>query len=739
MIRQIAFLGAVFLFALNTQAQVLKGLVKGKQEDGKIEALPGATVSMADRSAVVLTDANGAFEIKASAGSNVLIASFVGFENDTIVVSDTSKAINFVLQNGSLLKEVVIEEQVDATSRSKMNVLNMQLVTEKELGKAACCNLSESFETNPSVDVAMNDGVTGLKQIQMLGLAGVYTQITTENIPNTRGLSSYYGLIYEPGTWISSMQVSKGVGSVANGYESISGQINIEERKPFDKEKTFVNGYTSSMGRNELNLIKATNVAERVSTALFLHGNYTGMITDQNVDGFRDMPTGNQVNVYNRWKFANKKGLEGQVGARYIKDDRIGGEMMFSEGKPNNLYGTKVKTEKKELYSKTGYILNDAATKSIGWINSFQSFNVNGIYGLINYTGLQNTYYSNLLYQTESSEKTHKFRGGASFMFDDLKETYQSLAFNRKEIVPGAFGEYTYNHEEIFLAVAGLRVDYHNVFGAFITPRLHLKYIINENLIARLAFGRGQRTANIFAENSVLLVSNRNLIINGNGSNYAYGLNPEVAWNNGANLNYDFKLNHHKGNINVDAYYTYFTKQVVVDLDQSARNAVVYNLDGKSYSTSIQTEITYEPLKRLNIKMAYRYLDVKTAYHNVLLEKPLIAKHRTFINADYTTRSKWKFDATAQYVDTKRIPFTGDNIEVYQLKERSKGYALFNAQITKVLNKWEAYLGVENIANYIQPNLILGSDRPFSQYFDASMAWGPGIGRLFYIGFRYKI
>jgi len=290
------------------------------------------------------------------------------------------------------------------------------------------------------------------------------------------------------------------------------------------------------------------------------------------------------------------------------------------------------------------------------------------------------------------------------------------------------------------MVVAGIRIDYHSLYGFFLTPRLNMKYNILSNLILRASAGRGLRTASVFAENISLLASSRKIILNNFNNDFPYGLKPEIAWNYGFNLTYNFTLDYRQGSISVDIYRTDFENQVIVDIDKNPHEADVYNLVGKSFSNSLQFQGDYELIKRLDLRLAYRYYDVKTTYSDELLEKPLTSKHRFLANLSYNTRNFWNIDLTINTQGPKRIPNTKSNPDEYKLAEYSQWYSVVNIQISKTWKeKFEAYIGVENVFDYRQKKLIVAADDPFGKYFDSSIIWGPVFGRNFYLGLRYKL
>lgn len=733
---------SIFFLTFSLKAQPIKGVVLEKNVNGNLLPLVGANVYWMGTFKGVATDTIGNFIIKIDSTSNRLVVSYIGYKADTIIFSG-QKNLKIILEAVKTLKEVEVVGRQSSTVVSSLDPIKTQLMTEKELTKAACCNLSESFETNPSVDVSYADAISGVKQIQMLGLSGIYTQLTNENLPGTRGLSSNYGLSYTPGSWIEGIQVIKGAGSVANGYESIAGQINVELKKPEEKtEKFLFNAYANAMQRTESNLNLTQKVNKNITTTLLLHGNYFDNKIDMNHDRFMDVPIGNQINVINRWKYKNSKGLEAQVGIKALKDERMGGQMEYNpktDYMTTNKYGLGINTQRLEGFGKIGYILPESVYKSIGFMFSVLDYQQNSYYGINKYSGHQQTVYGNFIYQSIIRDTRHKFRTGMSYIYDKFNEAVFNAYYKRMESVPGIFYEHTYSGFIGWIIVAGIRADYNMLYGPIITPRLNVKYDLSEKTILRFSGGRGQRTANIFAENSSVFASSRQFELLTPNNNLPWGLKQEVAWNEGVNLTYNFRLKNHDGNIGVDFYRIDFVNQVVADLDKDPQKVYFYNLEGKSYSNSFQSEINYELIKNLDIRLAYRWYDVKTTFSSTLMTKPLIAKNRAFANIAYEFK-KWKFDYTVNWVGPKRIPNTSSNPLNYQFQSYSPDYFIMNAQVTRTFFKnLDTYLGVENITGYMQHNLIIGYEQPFGNYFDSSLTWGPVFGRMMYLGLRYKI
>ena len=737
--KRLLYLMSFVLITKTAAAQYCTGKVFGTKDNGTTEELPGANLYWQGTTTGTSADSSGKFQlVNHTTFPAKLIVSVVGFKSSEVLIKQqNTKNIKVVLEYEVNLKEINIETRQNTTMYSSFNPINTEVISGKELLKAACCNLSESFSTNSSVDVAFTDAVSGAKKIQMLGLDGIYTQILSENMPMLRGLSSAYGLNYIPGTWIENILVTKGTGSVINGYESISGQINIEFLKPEEQKKRFfLNIYANAKGRAESNLHFAKKINTKWSTLLFAHASDLSKKNDMNKDSFLDMALTRQYNLFNRWNFHNQKNFEAQFGIKALLEIRRGGQTNFNYktdfGK-NTIYGIGINTNVIEYFSKTGFLFPSNPYKSIGIQTSGKWQQQNMYFGIRKYDGEQKNIYLNAIFANIINNTNHKYKLGASYILDDYKEKYNDSVLNRIESVPGVFAEYTYSNTNNFSLVAGGRADYHNLIGLQLTPRLHMRYNATKSTTLRLSGGRGFRTANIFIENQSVLASSRVVVIKEK-------LNPEVAWNYGISINQKFKLLSNESFINIDFFRTDFQNQVIVDFDQHVNKIIFYNLKGKSYSNSLQIDFAFTPIKMLDIKLAYKWYEIKTTYNDMLLDKPYVPKNRIMLNAAYSTYMDiWKFDFTANWLGVSRIPNTLLNPIEYQLNAYSEKYFLMNTQITKKFRKFELYLGCENILNFTQKNPIIAPDKPFGNNFDASMIYAPIEGRIIYTGFRISI
>ncbi|MBT8234364.1 MAG: TonB-dependent receptor, partial [Bacteroidia bacterium] len=719
-----------------------EGFIYEINDKGNKTPLIGASVKLGDTNVGTTTDLVGHFRIDNSdAHADTIQVSYIGFETKTIALEEKG-VVEITLNTGHQLETVEVVYKKRTTEVSFIKSINSETITREELCKAACCNLSESFETNPSVDVSFPDAITGTRQIQMLGLAGPYVQITRELMPDVRAMSTIYGLSMTPGPWIQSIQLIKGAGSVVNGFESLTGQINVELKKPERGDKFFLNGYMNAAGRTELNSNYRHDVGENVATGFLLHAKQMTAVHDNNGDGFTDMPKEKDFIIANRWKFKRAKNFEGQLGFKYSSLSHQGGSHdHFSGANQNHEEHWRMNndTDRYEAWAKVGYVNPETPKSSVGLQFSAVRQNQKSMFGNDVYDNDQNSLFANLIFQ-HIPDENNIIRMGLTYQYDDIYEHVGRAGFfNRDESIPGAYFEYTYKDNKKWSVIPGIRVDKHNVFGVFVTPRLHAKYNFSDKSIVRISGGRGQKTASIFAENLGLFSSSREVVINGNGSNDMYGLDAEVAWNYGINYTQGIDISDRELIISFDAYRTSFENQIVVDLETPGRVSF-YNLEGSSYSNSVQLKLEYPVLKNLDVRMAYRMFDVKTTYGNELLEKPMVSKHRSFINVAYKTDSDWHFDATLNWNGQKRLPNTSSNPIEYQRPDRSPDYFILNAQIMKRWGKkWDVYLGAENLLNYQQRDAIIAGDDAFGQYFDASIVWAPLFGANLYVGFRYTL
>ena len=713
------------------------GLIQG-QNNRQLKPLYGAKVKLLGSNDGVITNEEGQFElILPRVLPDTLIISARGYFSDTIPVTkdDRFTAFNIVLYSELLLPEVIVGYRKNTSSISRLKVLHVEELTSSELRKAACCNLGESFETNASVDVNMTDAVSGAKKIRMMGLEGIYTQIQLENMPFLRGIESSFGLETIPGSWIESIQITKGAGNVVNGYESMAGLINLELAKPETMDRFYFNAYQNRMGKSEINLMSGIELNEKWSTGIFAYLSSQWGQLDENSDDFMDIPLGSYAAFLGRLDYEGEK-MEAKFGMNIHLDTKLGGQVGYVD-EPNafgwnddwgidpSKFGLQINSDHIDVFSKTGFF-GKHPSQSIGIITKWKYEMIDGNFGNRFFAGEEKRAYINIIYDDIIKTSDHKIKTGLSYNYIDIfQATSDSLTSNRIENVPGSFFEYTFTGPR-FTSVIGARYDYHLIFGEQFAPRAHLKYKLTERTDIRFTSGKGWRIPNYIIDN-VSLLANSFTWISPNE------IRPEVSWNVGGSVFQEFKMKHSPATLTVDFYRTWFENQLVVDRENN--QVRFFNLEDQSVSNSFQAELSIEPFKRLVIRAAYKYLDVRSLFGDSLQAKVMIPKHRGFLNLAYTSRNKrWDYDLTLSVFGRSRLAASPQSNESF-----SAVFPRLNAQITYKMKRWDLYLGGENLTNYTQQNPIVEPENPFGPNFDATRVWGPIIGYNVYFGIRFAI
>ena len=716
----------------------IKGLIQGADGSQK-KPIYGAKIKLLQAKSGTVSREDGTFELVLPKElPDTLVISAFGYNPDTLIVSkkDRFTALNILLYSDKLLPEILIEYRKNGHSISRLKTLHVEELTAIELRKAACCNLSESFETNASVDVNITDAVSGAKKIQMMGLDGVYTQIQMENIPYLRGLESAFGLSTLSGTWIESIQITKGTGNVVNGYESMAGLVNLELKKPDEMEKIYLNVYQNIFGRSEFNFNKGIILNPKWSTGFLGHVSSTYGNIDRNKDAFRDLPTGDNTAFMNRWAYKGKK-MEAQFGINFYRDRKVGGQTSFFRNEENQVdtvnYGVLINSKHIDIYGKTGFF-GKRPMQSLGIVYNIKHQEIDGFFGLKNFSGLEKRGYINVIYDDIIGTSDHKIKVGTSFVAIDISQKADTLSQKRMELVPGIFAEYTYTGRRL-TGVFGSRYDYHSIFREQFSPRVHLKYLLSEMTDLRFTAGKGWRVPNFIIDNISLLASSKQWIAPSETK-------PEISWNIGGSLVHEMKIFERKASISLDFYHTRFENQLIVDRDDAINAIVFSNLKNSSFSNSFQTEFSFSLIKNLDIRLAYKFLDVQAKYGNEMRQQVMIPRQRGFVNIAYITRNKrWEYDFTCSVFSPSRLPiqrdFSNDTLLISDMK--SPIYAMINAQITHIYKKFDFYLGGENLTNSTQKNPIIDAANPFGSKFDATNIYMPITGINIYVGIRYAI
>ena len=754
--------------------------------DDKGEPLVGANVYWAGTTVGVATDLDGHFKLEPVESTRLLVTSFMGFHNDTTEVTQHSE-LTIVLVSDLVLEEVNIVERKMAVLRSRLTPLATETLTGEALCMAACCNLSESFETSASVDVAYSDAATGAKQIRLLGLSGTYVQMLTENTPNIRGLAQSFGMEYIPGPWMEAIQVSKGTSSVLNGYEAIAGQINVEYLKPQTQDPIALNAMISTETHAEVNASGGWDLNDKVSTGVLFHAQNMSLDLDHNQDGFLDMPKNTNINLLNRW-YVKTGDYTGQFLVRGLYDHRQGGLTKEAEQMINQPYAIDLNTWRVDGFVKNGYVFDADLGTSIGIIASASYHNQQNAYGAHRqWNAAQTNAYLNAIFQTTFDDSNYdlwdyhqnKISAGLSVNYDGYEESLGDEVM-RHEVTTGAFMEYTYTYKDKLTILAGIREDYSSRYGFFTTPRMNVRYAPFEWWTLRASVGLGYRSPNAIADNAAYLASNRVYQLYAPLHNatplsttlHNATLAQEQSMNTGVSTVFYIPIGKRELQLSGEYYYTVFADGVIADMDRSLQGVTLYNMhdveEAEYFSHNWQVEATMEILRGWTMTAAFRYTDVKQTTFNSaanewqLRDKPLQNKFKGIITTSYQTPLKtWQFDLTAQFNGEGRMP------DGFVVPEGSQQYTMHNGyiyhkwypqllgQVTKFFRTWSIYLGAENMTNFTQDSPIVGERleakgkrhggegagfvNPYSSNYDASMIWAPIHGWKLYLGFRWAL
>lgn len=727
------------LFPNDLCAQSVSGSVMNEFNDPLI----GASVYWASSTIGTSTENDGSFELSTDNDlRKLLVASYIGHISDTIDVSNSNQA-HFRLEQ-QMMDEVLVTGQQSGVILSSVDAIRTEQITTVELDKAACCDLAGCFETQTTVQPQTTNIVTNAKELRILGLPGVYTQVMMDAFPLFQGLSYTYGISSIPGTSVQSIFVAKGANSVLQGYESISGQINVITKESDNSEKLLLNGFANSFGGQQFNVNYAAR-KENLSNLTTIHVTQPANDRDRDKDNFLDVTKINRYLVSNKVKYGDDAalGLSGTVGISFLNERRIGGQTDFNpetDKGSSEVYGQVVNINQPQVWSRTDYRFNP---------NHHLTFYLSGFYqdqdsyfGNVKYDAEQTNIYANLQYKYVYGN--HNLKTGISLRDLNLKEdisftgnaigrTYDGL-YNREENVLGVFAENTMElFDNTVTWIAGIRADRHNEFGTILTPRTLVKFNLTSSTTVRASVGTGWRTVNLFSENINLLVASRDVVI-------TETLNPEKALNAGFNITQTFNTENVSGSLTGDLYYTDFQNQIFPDYLSDPTKAIVANFEGKSRSNVVQSELYLDFYEVVYLKTGYTFLDV---YREINGEKELLpfnARHKFLVSTGYKPLSKkWQMDLNLHVYGKRRLANTASNPPEYQRPEFSDSYAVLNGQVTYNINRFEWYTGCDNIFDFRQERPIVSWQEPFSPYFDTSSVWGPTMGREFYLGVRFKI
>jgi len=730
--------------ALTINAQTINGIVKAQKSDGEVEPLAFASIYWLEGKISLESNEKGEFSFnKKGSGTVSLIATYVGYTKDTLLLKNGEVKAELLLKEQNELNAARVVGKQEGNFLSKITPVKTEVITAAGLCKMACCNLAESFENSASVTVGYADAITGARQIRLLGLSGIYTQMLDENRPVMRGIAAPFGLSYIPGQWLESIQIAKGPSSVVNGLEAITGQINLEHRKPTAEQPLFLNLFLSNTLRTEANVASSLQLNNKLSTVMLGHFSTDPKGHDGNHDGFKDEPVSMQFNVSNRWLYLADNGMQIRFGFKALSDDRVAGMNEFEKGMDitPNLWGSEIKNTGLNSFLKVGIPLNASNSKNIATVIDYSWHRLNSFFGLNKFDAIQNSAFVNVIFQNEINEN-HKLILGLSGQMDNLDETLTIREFTsadnlsdvsvlypgREERSVGAYGEYTYTKGEKVSVVTGIRLDRNNIYGWLFAPRVNVKYAFFDELIFRGSAGRGFRSPNQISDNLGILSTGRRIVLENN---------PDIedAWTYGVNLTGYMPFGFDKkASLSFDYFRTDFNSQLIVDQERNTSEVWFYNLDGRSYTNTYQADFSVAPVERFTILATFRYNDAKATLEGQgLVERPLVSRYKGVLNFQYATRmNKWTFDFTAQLNGPSKLPsFIGGG--------NSPVYPMFYAQVTKKFRDLDVYIGGENLSNYRQKHPIMNASDPYSQGFNSTLIWGPLMGVKVYAGLRFTI
>jgi len=729
---------------LTINAQTINGIVKAQKSDGGVEPLAFASIYWLEGKISLESNEKGEFSLNnKGTGTVSLIATYVGYTKDTLLLKNGEVKAELLLKEQNELNAARVVGKQEGNFLSKITPVKTEVITAAGLCKMACCNLAESFENSASVTVGYADAITGARQIRLLGLSGIYTQMLDENRPVMRGIAAPFGLSYIPGQWLESIQIAKGPSSVVNGLEAITGQINLEHRKPTAEQPLFLNLFLSNALRTEANVASSLQLNNKWSTVMLGHFSTDPKGHDGNHDGFKDEPVTVQFNVANRWLYLADSGMQIRFGFKALSEDRVAGMNEFKKGMDitPDLWGSEIKNAGLNTFLKIGIPLNASNSKNIATVIDYSWHRLNSFFGLNKFDAIQNSAFVNVILQNEINEN-HKLILGLSGQIDNLDETLTIREFTaedklsdvsvlypgREERSVGAYGEYTYTKGEKVSVVTGIRLDRNNIYGWLFAPRVNVKYAFFDELIFRGSAGRGFRSPNQISDNLGILSTGRKIVLENN---------PDIedAWTYGVNLTGYMPFGFDKkASLSFDYFRTDFNSQLISDQEFNTSEILFYNLDGRSYTNTYQADFSVAPVERFTILATFRYNDARATLEGQgLVERPLVSRYKGVLNFQYATRmNKWTFDLTAQLNGPSKLPnFMGGG--------NSPVYPMFYAQVTKKFRDLDVYIGGENLSNYRQKHPIMNASDPYSQGFNSTLIWGPLMGVKVYAGLRFTI
>lgn len=733
MVLHLIFWIVLFAAFSTSHASDISGRITIRSADGSRIGLASVTVQWVPNGPGTFSKVDGSFSLLHASGFDTVEIRHVGYSTQRLHVSKALFDVELQPLDAEGGTVTVVAEQSGITTAP----IKTERITSRDLSKAACCSLAESFEKSPTVEVSYSDAISGARTIQLLGLRGTYTQLLTEAVPAVRGMEIPYGLDHIPGPFMESVSISKGASTVTQGYEAMTGQINVEYRKPMQSEPLFLNIYGNTLGRGEINATSAVRFSDELGTMLMAHGRSFSGEVDQNADGFLDMPKFRQINLLNRWWY-NDDDVEVQVLGRIIHDGYASGQLgaSFDDLAPRtDRFTMRTSIQRYEAFAKLGLLdaIESVPNSSIALVANASTHSYESFFGLRNYVGSQSSAQIRGIVALPFSEE-FSFIGGASWQFDDVNESILTDTLLRRESVPGLFAEGTFSLAPTITLIGGFRVDEHNLYGTFVTPRVHLRWLLTDVTTVRASAGKGYRVPTVIAENISAFITSMPPVISSE-------IQPERSWNYGLSITHNLEVFGRPVTIDAELYHTEFAQQLVVDFDAQPGTVHFRNLgDGRSFATSAMLQFVASVARGLDVNVAYRWVDNRTTFGGALQERPMFSRDRLLVTASWALPDdSWQIDATWSYNGGGRLPSTQHLTEEHRRSDSFPGFARLNGQVQHRFSNFDVYIGIENATNFFQQDPIIAPERPFGPHFDAAMAWGPTDQRFVYLGFRFRV
>ncbi len=727
----------VILVIVSIIYSVAQNELKGNVASQNKQTLEGALIHWKNKTVHAVTDSIGFFQIARTKMDSILIIDYLGFKSLEYIVPLTSSEVTIVLSEFVEFRQVEVRARRSDTYTPLSSNQNKEIITLKELRKAPCCNLSESFETSAVIDANYTNAALGTREIEMLGIRGIYSQIMIDSRPTMYNLAAPFAFDFIPGPWLKGVQVSKGAGTVVNGAEGLAGQINVDLVDPHDGPRLFVGAYANHQSRYETNIMTNRKLNQKWSTGTLIHLSSDGHHQDKNNDAFLDAPRKKQVNVMQRLHYYGLK-WEGQVNVHGIWDQREGGQTHH----PNpdhleDLLQYNQTTKRLELFGNVGYIGFKDPGRSIGFQWHVQKHQYDAAYAR-NANGDDQSYYANLIFQEKFGTEKHTLQSGLSMRRSITEEGFSDFLFNRREFIPGAFSEYSYNadvKESLFGYTIGMRVDRYGDYGIKGTPRFSMRYQVQEYGTIRASAGRAYRMPNIISDNIHFIGLGRYYQVPSIGldiaNNYGLSYNQKIFIGGPA-----------EWNISLDLYHTFFKYQNIQDIESAVRYVTSSYLSKGSRINFALIQHQFQLNSNFGFKLAYKYTDAKyrLADQSPLLQKMYLPKHRALATIDLNSNENiWIGNFTLQWVGSQRLldissyPIPGSASQA----SKSPSYIIINVHASRNIGDWELYSGIENATDYVQPFQIVGNTATGSRFFDATRLYAPNMGLRWYGGLKY--